>query len=1309
MKKTLLLIAVAVIVVVCLSVGIIHSCNSDSDQTNVTYVVAFEENGGTSVADIEVEAGRTIPQSEVATSEREGYAFAGWYATEDLSGKPWNFTTGKVTKDITLFAKWTAKQYTLTIDIPQNTAYTITARRGNELLGSGAKVTVEDIIVLELTPVGDAQLPGKLVVRGASNLFDLTDNVLSKVAEDVTVSYTELAEGEYWITYRGVRGVKHDNPETYFADKEVVLSAPENREGYTFAGWYIGEEKVESISGRTGDLTVTAKWDPITYKVTYENVEGAVNENPDTYSIETTVPLTAAEKDGYEFLGWFCEGKKILSFEGRTGNLTLTAQWGPERAKSMFALHNMTQSGDDFHTGSQFGWKYARTKKNYTYTKFEIQTTITPSAENAAMGFYIGQGNDGFIMEFSGWADSIMYIYVNDAWDGEGEARGMTLKPLLGKALPRLQPDVPVTVKMQYDRGLVKIYWMVDGQWDLVLAGDAIAAANKNNQGVTFDASEPVRAGVAAWQTESDAGKFEDVKVNNWDGSIVQYSIAYKGVEGVTHSNPHTYIEEGAASIILMNPSSKPGQKFLGWYIGEEQITSLAGCTGNLTITAKWRALEEGELNYTLNNMTEADGVFTTGTEWGWKYASTEDTFDKAEIEMTVTPTADNGAFGFFIGQGNNGTLLQFSGWTDERMYTQVNGNWEPQMDDNGMWLFPLQDCKLLKPQKDVPFTVKLQYDNGFVNVYEKVDGQWVLCLIGDAFGAANNNTQGVVFDRSEPICIGVGAWQDYDSAAVFTDVKVSDWDGSIVGHSITYQGVEGVTHTNPTTYIESIAHTITLTNPSNKDGYKFLGWFVGDEQITTLDGQTTDLVITAKWRALEDGEHNYTLNNMTEVDGVFTTGAEWGWKYAKTEQTYESFEIEMTVTPTADNGAMGFYIGQGSDGILLQFSAWNGSVMYTQVNNTWEPNMDADGMLMEPLSGQTLPRPQKDVTFTVKLQYYDGFVNVFHKIDGAWVLCLVGDAVGAANKNTQSVVFDRTQPMFAGVGAWQDDNSAAVFTDVKITPWDPDVEYTITYEGVDGMTHTNPAIYTPATAKDIVLSAPVGETELDFIGWYIGDTQITTLMGLSGDITLTAKWYDRWYTTQNMDTVTDHADGSVSVYAANNTPGNIKYLLTKQSGTSIVAEATFRYSDWFYHGGFALNDGTNTMYFAFRAGQDISGSIPIGFNNNVWSNYLDDIDPKVNTIWTDSNPSTPDPVIKARLVYENSWAQLYLWNEELQTWSQWSCKVNVGTREGTRYAGTVENVLDTTKPMHVGVAFDGADGGINGGGYVDNFSYTIE
>lgn len=69
-----------------------------------TYTVTFESNGGNTVdaiTDVESDALISAPTAPTRT----GYVFVGWYKESSLTNA-WNFTTDKVTANITLYAKW---------------------------------------------------------------------------------------------------------------------------------------------------------------------------------------------------------------------------------------------------------------------------------------------------------------------------------------------------------------------------------------------------------------------------------------------------------------------------------------------------------------------------------------------------------------------------------------------------------------------------------------------------------------------------------------------------------------------------------------------------------------------------------------------------------------------------------------------------------------------------------------------------------------------------------------------------------------------------------------------------------------------------------------------------------------------------------------------------------------------------------------------------------------------------------------------------------------------------------------------------
>ena len=113
-----------------------------------------------------------------------------------------------------------------------------------------------------------------------------------------------------------------------------------NRAGHTFAGWFDnaefeGDAVTEIPQGSTGDMTLYAKWVPISYTITYE-LNGGTNAegNPKSYTIEDLpIDLLDPVKTGYEFDGWYYNsdfsGDQVSGIYtlGSDVDVTLYAKW----------------------------------------------------------------------------------------------------------------------------------------------------------------------------------------------------------------------------------------------------------------------------------------------------------------------------------------------------------------------------------------------------------------------------------------------------------------------------------------------------------------------------------------------------------------------------------------------------------------------------------------------------------------------------------------------------------------------------------------------------------------------------------------------------------------------------------------------------------------------------------------------------------------------------------------------------------------------------------------------------------------------
>lgn len=128
-----------------------------------------------------------------------------------------------------------------------------------------------------------------------------------------------------------------------FGEKIKEPNAP-TKVGYSFAGWYVNDEKWSFIGySVTEDITLTAKWTPIEYTITFCNLPSASNSldnsfdkmHTQTYTIEDNFELYTPDgptnNAAIVFSGWYSDESLTTNVsqisEGTTGNLTLYAKW----------------------------------------------------------------------------------------------------------------------------------------------------------------------------------------------------------------------------------------------------------------------------------------------------------------------------------------------------------------------------------------------------------------------------------------------------------------------------------------------------------------------------------------------------------------------------------------------------------------------------------------------------------------------------------------------------------------------------------------------------------------------------------------------------------------------------------------------------------------------------------------------------------------------------------------------------------------------------------------------------------------------
>ena len=179
---------------------------------------------------------------------KDGFSFAGWYSDSALTNL-WNFTTSKVTSDITLYAKWVPIEWTITFDTNGGSAI------------EKQKVNMYDFISEPSTPIKNGYtFAGWYSDSALTNPWNFTT---SKVTSDITL-YAKWVPIEWTITFDTNGGSAIEKQKVNMYDFISEPSTP-IKNGYTFAGWYSDSALTNpwnfTTSKVTSDMTLYAKWD----------------------------------------------------------------------------------------------------------------------------------------------------------------------------------------------------------------------------------------------------------------------------------------------------------------------------------------------------------------------------------------------------------------------------------------------------------------------------------------------------------------------------------------------------------------------------------------------------------------------------------------------------------------------------------------------------------------------------------------------------------------------------------------------------------------------------------------------------------------------------------------------------------------------------------------------------------------------------------------------------------------------------------------------------------------------------------------
>ena len=872
------------------------------------YRISYELNGGTNAENPDGYDVSDLPVSLHAPS-RTGYIFKGWYMGENRVLAIPVGTTGNVV----VSAKW--EPITYTIDFNTN---------GGLPTLSSIDYTIESdsFTLQEITKVGYT--------------FDGWYNGETKVTEITTGTYGNMTLVAKWtadlytISYDLADGINNpENPTSYTIESGLITLKDPTRVGYTFVGWYNGEQLVTTIDSNTlENISLTAKWTVNSYKLTFD-VDGNLTEKTFKYG-ESVTAIENPTKVGHTFTGWSKEIPATMPAE----DLTVKATWTVNSYKLTFDVDgNLTEK--IFKYGETVVAIENPTKVGHTFTGWSEElpvkmpaNDITVEATWTVNSYKLTFDVDGNLTEktfkygesvtaienptkvgytFAGWSPvlpetmpaedlTVKATWTVNSYDITYDFAGGEFKNVdyLNTPLHKFA----ITDYLTYQSGtgaeiaLMKttpgIYWVYillkntnnDGLYEIVQIanGNANVTAEYDyviawHDGLTDTSAKSILQKMLASSSSYIGGyvKLSNVPSNKTADCNITAEV-YKASDIVINDPLKTsYTIED--SVELPTPS-KTGYVFDGWYVNGTKLENIAlGSTGNLVLKAQWKVMV---YNISLN----PDGGKAKYATWDEFVA---DFLKDFCTYVWNNPTKITSAADFWGSSYSPDTTVQAKiisfftdnaekwGFLSDELDAGVKkANWT-KYDKTHYYYYRCNLTEYLTKTKRTEWPESCgafdgMSDPAWVGYYE------LNYTVDDNIMLPQLYKEGYTF-------LG---WFNGDTKVDIIKAGttgnlnlVAKWEKIKVYHDLNLDLDGGTLDEVPTQYLEGEEFILPIPT---KEGYTFLGWYNGSEKVEKISAtETADISLVAKWKITTDHEGTeddpYSVDDALKIAGTLSSG----------------------------------------------------------------------------------------------------------------------------------------------------------------------------------------------------------------------------------------------------------------------------------------------------------------------------------------------------------------------------------------------------------------------------------------------------
>ena len=253
-------------------------------------------------------------------------------------------------------------------------------------------------------------------------VIDLTYNNYVLYSDNITTTEEEVIPPltTYTVTFVTNGGTEIPSQTVNEGDKVSKPTDP-TREYHTFEGWYSDSDLTQEYDFNTpvtSDISIYAKWEIVTFTVTFHSNGGSSVESQTVNAGQTLMQPIEPEKTGYDFAGWYSDSGLTEIFMFTTpvySDLDLYAKW----EIITFNVEFVTNGGTEVPSQTvEYGATVEKpddpTKENYTFKGWFSDSGLTEEYDFASPV-------TSELTLYADWEEVVPTTILFDANGGEGE------------------------------------------------------------------------------------------------------------------------------------------------------------------------------------------------------------------------------------------------------------------------------------------------------------------------------------------------------------------------------------------------------------------------------------------------------------------------------------------------------------------------------------------------------------------------------------------------------------------------------------------------------------------------------------------------------------------------------------------------------------------------------------------------------------------------------------------------------------------------------------------------------------------------